>query len=177
MSNSKGFHSRIALTDKEFYKLACRFADAKDIGTAAKWWAAFNEIFVRELYFNKTVRLPNVGTFTLREVGESIQIQKGPDGEEKMYRVPAREVPVFTPQDVFIDDVNMTGVTRSYRKRLKLGNLSQRDYERQCRAEALNVDGKLPDKYVEASKDRFAEVLRAKTEKFKGKVEPEDDDE
>lgn len=170
------FSTHISLTDKEFYKEACRYCDATNLNTAAKWWAAFNEVIIRHLYFDKTVRLPNMGTFTLREVGESIQIQHGLEGNEILYRVPAREVPVFTPHDIMIDDVNMSGVTKAYRRRLKLGNLTQRDYERQCRAEALNIDGGLPEKYVEASKERFEKILEEKKKQYKGKVQVENDE-
>lgn len=168
---------RIALTDKEFYKEACRFCDAKNLGTATKWWEAFCEVIIRRLYFDKTVRLPLLGNFGLREIGESIQVQKDGKGKEIVYRVPAREVPVFYPSSEFIDDVNMTGVTKAYRRRLKMGNLTQRDYERQARAEAVNADGKMPERYSEASREVFKQYLEEKVKKFNEKVEPIDDDE
>lgn len=168
--------TRVALTDKEFFMEACRYCGATNVNTASKWWDAFNEVIIRHLYFDKSVRLPNIGTFTLREVGQSIQVHKGTDGREVIYRVPAKEVPIFTPHDNMIDDVNMSGVTKAYRRRLKLGNLTQRDYERQCRAEALNIDGRLPDKYVEASKERFAQILQDKKKKYKGKVRVDNDE-
>ena len=70
----------------------------------------------------------------------------------------------------------MQGVTKQYRKRLKAGKLSKRDYERQVRAEILNVDGNLTEKRLEASKQKFNEMLKEKKEKFKGKVDLKEDE-
>lgn len=167
---------KITLTDKEFFKEACRFADVKNISTASKWWEAFSEVIIRHLYFDGTCRVPNLGTFNTRTVSEQVQIQKGSDGKQKIYQVPERQVPVFYPHDNMIDDINMTGVTKAYRKRMKAGALTQRDYARQIRAESLGVSGSLSKERIENSKKEFQELLEEKRRKFKGRVEPEDED-
>lgn len=163
------------LTDKEFYKLMARYADVSNLQTVSKYWQAAVEVIIRELYINGTCRVPFLGTFSTKKYGEQIQIQKGPDGKEIIYRVPEREIPIFTPHDDMINDVNMCGVTKRYRKRLKAGTLTQRDYMRQIRAETLNVNGSLSEERLEASKIKFKELLNEKKNKIKGKVDKEDD--
>lgn len=163
-----------ALTEKEFYKQACRWADSINIQTAAKWWAAFNEVIVREIFFNASVKMPKIGTFGTRIVGEQIQKQKDPKtGKDVIYQVPERIVPVFYPDDDFINDCNNQGVTKAYRKRLKKGQLTQRDYERQIRAESMAVVGALSEEKIEKAKAEFEKMLKAKKKEFDEKVEPE----
>ena len=164
------------LTDKEFFTQMARFADVNSLQTVQKYWYAACEVIIRELFYNGTCRVPGLGTFSTRKVGEQIQIQKGPEGREVVYRVPEREVPVFTPHDDMINDINMQGVTKQYRKRLKAGTLTQRDYERQVRAEALGVAGSLSEERIEASKKKFKEMLDEKKKKIKGKVDLTDED-
>lgn len=164
------------LTDKEFFTQMARFADVNSLQTVQKYWYAACEVIIRELFYNGTCRVPGLGTFSTRKVGEQIQIQKGPEGREVVYRVPEREVPVFTPHDDMINDINMQGVTKQYRKRLKAGTLTQRDYERQVRAEALGVIGSLSEERLEASKKKFKEILDEKKKKIKGKVDLTDED-
>lgn len=164
------------LTDKEFFTQMARFADVNSLQTVQKYWYAACEVIIRELFYNGTCRVPGLGTFSTRKVGEQIQIQKGPEGREVVYRVPEREVPVFTPHDDMINDINMQGVTKQYRKRLKAGTLTQRDYERQVRAEALGVIGSLSEERLEASKKKFKEMLNEKKKKIKGKVDLTDED-
>lgn len=160
-----------ALTDKEFLKQACRWADATSVTTASKWWWAFVEVIIRELYYNGSCRIPGLGTFTTKKMGEKIQIQKGLGGREVTYKVPEREVPVFVPHSDMIDDINMQGVTKHYRKKLKAGELTKRDYARQARAESLGVLGSLSEERMEASKEKFIELLEEKKKKTKGKIE------
>ena len=164
------------LTDKEFFTQMARFADVNSLQTVQKYWYAACEVIIRELFYNGTCRVPGLGTFSTRKVGEQIQIQKGPEGREVVYRVPEREVPVFTPHDDMINDINMQGVTKQYRKRLKAGTLTKRDYERQVRAEALGVIGSLSEERLEASKKKFKEMLDEKKKKIKGKVDLTDED-
>lgn len=166
----------IALTDKEFFKQMARFADVSNLSTVQKYWYAACEVIIRELFYNGTCRVPGLGTFSTRKVGEQIQIQKGPEGREVVYRVPEREVPVFTPHDDMINDINMQGVTKAYRKRLKAGALTQRDYERQIRAESLGVTGSLSEERIKASKEQFKKLLQEKKKRIKGSVEQEDED-
>lgn len=152
-----------ALTSKEFYTKACRYADSTSTETAKKWWRAFNEVFVHELYHNHTCRLPDVGTFDVRVVEESIQRQVAPGGELMVYRVPERIVPTFTPHDTFINDVNYAIVTKAGRKREKRDVVTKRDQDRKCRAEADGVsDIPMTPEEIELSKARFASILKNK---------------
>ena len=164
------------LTDKEFFTQMARFADVNSLQTVQKYWYAACEVIIRELFYNGTCRVPGLGTFSTRKVGEQIQIQKGPEGREVVYRVPEREVPVFTPHDDMINDINMQGVTKQYRKRLKAGTLTKRDYERQIRAESLGVFGSLSEEPIEATKKKFKEMLDEKKKQIKGKVDLTDED-
>lgn len=164
------------LTEKEFFTLACRFADSTNTATAKKWWDAFYEVLIRELFFNGTCKVPNVGTFSTKEFGEYLQKQKDINGKEIIYTVPARQVPYFDACDQFINDVNMMGVTKAYRRRLKQGMLTSSDYERQIRAESLGVVGSLSEERIEKAKEAFKEVLKKKKELKKGKVKPEDEE-
>ena len=166
----------VTLTDKEFFTQMARFSDVTSPSTCAKYWYAACEVIIRELFYNGTCRVPGLGTFSTRKVGENIQIQKGPNGKEVIYKVPEREVPIFTPHDDMINDINMQGVTKKYRKRLKAGALSQRDYERQVRAEALGVVGSLSEERINASKEKFKKLLEEKKKKIKGKVDLEEDE-
>ena len=166
----------ITLTDKEFFTQMARFADVNNLQTVQKYWYAACEVIIRELFYNGTCRVPGLGTFSTRKVGEQVQIQKGPGGKEVIYRVPEREVPIFTPHDDMINDINMQGVTKAYRRRLRAGTLTQRDYERQVRAEALGVVGSLSEERINASKDKFKEMLNEKKRKIKGKVDLTEDE-
>lgn len=163
-----------ALTDKEFYTQACRWADSTNMQTAAKWWNAFAEVICREIFYSSSVRMPKIGTFGTRIVGEQLQTQTDPkSGEKVIYKVPERIVPVFYPDDDFINDCNNNGVTKAYRKRLKKGQLTQRDYERQIRAESMGVVGALSEEKIERAKAEFEKMLKEKKKKFNEKVEPE----
>lgn len=53
-----------------------RFADVNDPRTCAKYWYAACEVIIRELFYNGTCRVPTLGTFTTKHIGESIQVQK-----------------------------------------------------------------------------------------------------
>ena len=164
------------LTDKEFFVQMARFADVNSPQTVAKYWYAACEVIIRELFYNGTCRVPVLGTFTTKHIGESVQVQKGPDGKKVVYQVPPRDVPEFTPHDDMINDINMQGVTKQYRKRLKNGNLSKRDYERQISAEILGVEGNLSEKRLEEAKLKFKELLEDKKRKIKGKVDLTEDE-
>lgn len=146
-------------TDKEVYAGMARLIDVS-VSTMKKYLIeAVYEYIVRTLYLTGVVRIPNLGTFTLRRVAENIQVQRNADGEEVVYRVPERDVPIFTPHDTFINDVNMMGVTKAYRKRKKNSVLSENDYKRQQRADILGVHGSLSKERIEASEKEFDEFL------------------
>lgn len=164
------------LTDKEFFMHMARYCDITNYRTAAKYWYAACEVIIRELFYNGSCRVPVLGTFTTKHIGESVQIQKGQNGKQAVYQVPPRDIPEFTPHDDMINDINMQGVTKQYRKRLKNDKLTKRDYERQIRAEILGVEGNLSEQRLAESKEKFKKMLKEKKDKFKGKVDLTEDE-
>ena len=95
--------------------------------------------------------------------------QKGPNGEEVVYRVPARDKPIFTPHDTFINDVNCLGVTKAYRKRAKKNQLTAMDYRRQQRAAELGNYGSMTEERIDSAKQDFKELLAQKKKENKEK--------
>lgn len=139
---------------KDFYNLASRFhgATAK---SAKDWWMDFYEAIVRELYTSGMVYLPKIGWIVLKEMEGYVQKQVLKDGTIRYYEVPERDKPVFQPEDAFIDDINMVGVTKSYRKRVKLGKLTKRDKERTKRAlQITGVEYNISEEKIKASKEK-----------------------
>lgn len=149
------------LTEKEFYAGVSRLMDTKP-QTIKKYWEGIYEFIIRELFFKGSCRVPMMGNFSLKRIGESIQVQIDQNGKQVTYRIPERDIPIFTPHDTMKNDVNMQGVTKAYRKRLKNGVLTQRDYLRQVRAEALNVSGSLSEERINQAKKDFKELLNQK---------------
>ena len=153
------------VTNKEFFKQACRWKDSTSIQTAAEWWGAFQEVIIREVFYNGSCRVPGLGTFTVTEEPSYYQTQKGPNGKTMTYLVQGRIRPNFTPEDDFINDINMQGVTKKYRKRLKEGALTERDYARQVRADSLAasacVDEMVEQRREKAQKE-FQKLLNTK---------------
>lgn len=164
-----------AITDKEFYAGVARFLDVKPATIKKYWEDGFNEFIIRELYFRGTCRLPHLGTFVLTHEPESAQVQKDAEGKEVTYYVPERDKPKFIPHDDMINDVNMQGVTKKYRKRMKAGQLTQRDYIRQQRADKLGIFGSLTDQRIEASKADFKEMLEQRKAEKEQRNETEDE--
>ena len=153
-------------TDKEFYTTFARLLNVTPATVKRYWVEGFYEAFVRELYLKGGCRLPLMGNFSLKHISESYQEQKNIDGKQVVYRVPERDVPYYIPSDNVINDCNMMGVTKAYRKRAKAGKLTQRDYQRQIRAERLGVYGSLSKERIEKSKEDFKETLeKVKQEK------------
>ena len=93
---------------------------------------------------------------------EYYQKQVNEDGEEVIYKVPARDKPVFIPHDTFINDVNYMGVTKAYRKRMKKNQLTAMDYRRMQRAAELGDFGSNAQERVQQAKDNFKEMLEQK---------------
>lgn len=166
MAQVNNFHGMMT-TNKEFFKQACRWKDTTSIQTAAEWWSAFQEVIIREVFYNGCCRVPGIGTFTIKEEESHYMKQRMPNGKEVTYLVPGRIVPIFTPEDDFINDVNMQGVTKQYRKRLKKGALTERDYTRQIRADSLAA-GACVDEIIEqrreSAKKEFQKLLEKKRE-------------
>lgn len=161
-------------TNKEFFQQACRWKDSTSIKTAAEWWVAFQEVIIRELFYNGNCRVPGLGKFIVEERKSSYVKQKDANGKEISYFVPARIVPIFAPEDDFINDINMQGVTKAYRKRLKNKGLIQRDFERELRAEALNATAaveEMAELRKNKSKEDFQNLLESKRVKNQAAIE------
>lgn len=154
---------------KDFYLRVARNRNASD-RTVREWWLSFYDQILTLLFVTGKCTLPMIGTIVLVEKEEQIQKQVDSNGEEHLYLVPARSYPVLYVEDDFINDVNMQGVTKSYRKRLRRGALTQRDYLRIQRAENMNVSPvDTARKIEEASKEKFAKTLKKKKEELDGK--------
>lgn len=124
----------------ELYKLWARLSRSQP-STVKKYYDTWYEIVVRELYTSGSIYLPKIGWFILKEKPNVAQKQIQPDGTYKYYEVPARDIPVFRPEEDFINDVNMKGITQSWRWRQKNKKISWRDKEREERAaEILELD-------------------------------------
>lgn len=162
---------RMMLTNKEFFRQACRWKDSKSIQTAAEWWSAFQEVIIREIFYNGTCRIPGLGRFGIEEREGGYQKQKDEKGREVTYFIPARIVPVFVPEDDFINDVNMQGVTKAYRSRLKAGELTQRDFEREIRAESMNGEIMMEDMMRQRKQKARKELSKLLDEKHKTREE------
>lgn len=157
------------VTNKEFFTQACRWKDSKSVQTAAEWWAAFQEVIIREIFYNGACRVPGLGTFTIVEEEEKIQKQTASNGKTIVYRVPARIMPIFKAEDDFINDVNMQGVTKAYRKRLKSNMLTERDLVRDIRATEMNdVVQDMMAERKESAQAEFQELLKQKRDAKKG---------
>lgn len=165
---SKQTSHAMMITNKEFFKQACRWKDTDSIQTATEWWAAFQEVIIREVFYNGKCRVPGLGTFTVREEEGKMQTQKLKNGKIVQYRVPPRIYPLFAPEDDFINDINMQGVTKAYRKRLKKGELKARDYERELRAESIKMIDVVDDMVEmrrEKAQEEFQELMTQKRKK------------
>lgn len=166
MAQVNNFHGMMT-TNKEFFKQACRWKDSTSIQTAAEWWSAFQEVIIREVFYNGCCRVPGLGTFTIKEEESHYTKQRMPNGKEVTYLVPGRIIPIFTPEDDFINDVNMQGVTKKYRKRLKQGALTERDYTRQVRADSLAASAcvdEMVEQRREKAQQEFQKLLKTKRE-------------
>ena len=162
--------SSMMITNKEFFKQACRWKDSSSIQTAAEWWSAFQEVIIREIFYNGVCRIPGIGTFSV-EVRESyFQKQRGPGGKIVTYLVPERITPVFVPEDDFVNDINMQGVTKKYRKRLKDGALTERDFARQIRADSLEFGVCIEEMMEQRKKEAQEQLRKLLAEKRKAKL-------
>ena len=160
-----------AITDKEFYTGVSRFLDVT-YRTVGKYWEdGFYEFIVREIWLKGSLRIPHLGTFSLQHIDESFQTQTNADGEKVVYRVPERDIPIFTPGDDFINDVNFEGVTKKYRKRAKANKLNPADVRRQERVVKFGNYGSMSPERVEQAKQNFQEMLEQKKKEKEGESE------
>lgn len=146
-------------TDKEFYAQVARLLNVTPATVKKYWVEGFYEYVVRALYLKGVCRLPMAGTFGLRQVSENYQVHKDENGNEFVRHVVERDVPIFKPHDNMINDVNMMGVTKEYRKRKKKNALTENDHRRQQRAEKLGFYGSLSKERDEIAKQDFSKLL------------------
>lgn len=150
---------------KEFYSLVSKLIDVP-VTSVEKYWEGFFEVISRRLYLTGVCDIPYLGEMRLVHRDESIQTQNH-NGREIRYYVPSRNIPVFTPEDDFVNDVNMMGVTKTYRNRAKKDMLSERDYKRLKRAAELGIkteEEKIEEeeKRKKENKEMFTQLLRKK---------------
>lgn len=161
-------------TDKELYTDIARLLDVS-VPTVKRYIVdGFYEAIVRRIYLQRSCTIPNLGTITLVHEPEYYQKQTDENGNEVVYKIPARDKPVFTPHDTFINDVNYMGVTKAYRKRAKKNQLTAMDYRRQQRAAELGEFGSKAQEQIEKSKENFKELLKKKKEAKADATDEED---
>lgn len=156
-------------TNKEFYTEVARLLGVT-VPTVKRYWEdGFYEAIVRFIFLKGKCFLPHLGTYTTVYENEYFQEQTNENGEKVVYKVPARDKPVFTPHDTFENDINNMGVTKKYRKRVKKGQLSYMDYKRQERAALLGANfGSMSPERLQAQKENFKELLEKKKQEKEG---------
>ena len=155
-------------SDIELYRLVARELDCT-AQTARKYVDAIVEVIAKEVYLSGTCRVPNLGIFDAQHIDEKIQKQVH-DGEVFEYIMPEHVKPIFTPCDAFINDCNMKGVTKLYRRRAKNKQLTVRDLQRIAKAEAIERLKKVSEEAKEAAKIGFADKLKEKKEAHDAKT-------
>lgn len=175
---------------KEFYSEACKFMNKKDLNLAAEWWESFVEVIIRRMYFDSICECPYLGKFEVRNSCFRIKSQDTLDKERQEfmhYKTQTKVIPAFFPSDNFINDVNMSGVTREYKKRSKRHKLSHRDYLRMTRSEMLasnsnrhNNDDKIKKEFLNKMnkiKKEFAQQQKGSTTKITKNKETKESEE
>lgn len=151
----------------EFYNYVSRLYGSRP-KTIKQLWRAVVEVIVRELYTSGNVYLPDIGYFILKEKPAYIAKETRKDGTVHYFEMPERDVPVFYPEDEFINDVNMIGLTKSYRARKREGKLTLRDKEREIRAkQIMGLEYEEVDSAEERKKQFYAEEFNKKMEALK----------
>lgn len=149
-------------TEKEFYTEVARLLGVT-VPTVRRYFVdGFYEAIVRMTWGRGSCTIPHLGTITLIHEPECYQTHKDENGEEVIYRVPAKDKPILTPHDTFVNDVNYTGVTKAFRKRVKRNQLTAMDYRRQQRAAEVGDFGSMTPERIEQSKANFKEMLEKK---------------
>lgn len=159
-------------SDIELYRLVARELDCT-AQTARRYVDAIVEVIAKEVYLSGCCRVPNLGVFDAKQIKEYVQKQVTPEGDIKEYLVPEHIKPVFTACDTFVNDCNMKGVTKKYRKRAKNKQLTVRDLERIAKADAINRLKNVADGEKEQAKADFTTRLKEMKEQH-GKTEEVD---
>lgn len=152
---------------EEFYLESAKWMGTNDIKKVQKSWDAFVETITRELFFRGKCVVPYLGTFSTRHIEEGVHKTHDKEGREMFYYVPDHDMPSFRPCDSFVNDINMQGITKKFRTRLKQNQLNLRDRQRITKKEAMEI---LKDmgKTLRASEracavDEFDEIIRLKS--------------
>lgn len=166
---------KIKYDEKDFFLLAQRLSDSKNI-SVTKWWNIFYEVILRQLYISGAVYLPNIGWLELKKKEGKVYTRKKSDGSVEIVDIPARNVPCFKPEDDFINDVNLVGITKNYRQRVKNGALTARDKLREQRTQEMLGDNlyfsdKAKEKYTEILKEGFEERLKNMRKNYEKEME------
>lgn len=163
------------MSDIELYRLVARELDCT-AQTARRYVDAIVEVIAKEVYLSGCCRVPNLGVFDAKHIEERIQKQVH-DGELFEFVMPEHVKPVFTPCDTFINDCNMKGVTKQYRRRAKKKQLTVRDLERIAKAEAIERLKNVSAEMKESAKIDFADKLKEKKMAYDAKMGGVDDEE
>ena len=167
MAKNKSSIVAMMTTNQEFFKQVARFKDSTP-KAAADWWAAVQEVVIRQVFYDGCCRLPGIGIFTVEEEPEKFSKQTL-NGKTVVYRIPPRIKPIFNAEDDFINDINMSGVTKAYRRRLKNNALSYRDIERELRATEIGeVVQDMMAERKESAQAELQELLKQKRNAKKG---------
>ena len=170
----------IRYEEKDFYLFAQRLADASG-ASVTKWWEIFYEVIIRYLYLSGSVYLPNIGWLTLKHKDALHYKRNRADGQEESVILPERNLPVFRPDDDFVNDVNMLGVTSRYRQRMKNGALTARDKERERRGREIlgdNYYAMIKEKidFKEAVEQNFESTLKSMRKNYEEELEAHEEE-
>ena len=151
----------MAMTDREFYMSASRILDCSP-QTVQKYWEGIAEAIVRNVYFLEECKLPGIGILRVRHFDAYAQKQTSPSGGVVVYQVPEHNTPHFTPSDNFVNDINMGGVTKQYRRRVKANKLTKHDLARIAKAEEYERLKSVKEEDKRKAEDNFKELLARK---------------
>lgn len=145
--------------ETEFYRLLARELDCT-AKTAKKYANAMVEVIAKEVYLSGHCQVPYLGSFDAKEIPEKVQRHKDEDGNVVQYTIPEHIMPIFTATDNFINDCNLRGVTREYRKRVKRKMLTKHDLERIAKAESMKRLRNISQEDKEVAKTAFSDKLK-----------------
>lgn len=151
----------MAMSDKEFYISLSRVLDTS-IPTVKKYWEGFVEAIIRNVYFNEECHLPGLGEIRVKHIDAYEQKQKSGNGDYVYYKVPEHNKPYFEPCDNFVNDINMGGVTKAYRKRVKANKMTKHDLARIAKAQAYERLKNVTDEDKKKADANFLELLAQK---------------
>lgn len=147
------------MAEATFYRLLARELDCTT-KTAKKYLDAIVEVIAKEVYLSGTCQIPYLGTFDAKQIPESTQRHKEENGDLVVYTIPEHIMPIFTATDNFINDCNLRGVTKEYRKRVRRKVLTRRDLERIAKAESMKRLRNIAQEDREAAKVAFGDKLK-----------------